>query len=97
MADLKYRGYWGAALDDFTNEVQDIEPGDDTKYVYLFKDNGDAERFLFTRSMMEGREIDIMVVVAGGNAGRQMALSIPYGASTTAVTKVINEPTRTTS
>lgn len=89
VADLKYRGSWGTPIDDLSAETQRIEPGDDDRFVYLFKDNGDAEPFLHARGDVVGRDNDVMVVVAGGNAGHRLALAHPYSTSFNPVTRAI--------
>lgn len=89
LADLKYRGFWGAPHDGLTEDFHEIEAGDNEKYYYLFKDNGDDEKHLFIPSQVDGREIDIMVVVGGGNAGRRMALGMPYQMTSNTVTKLV--------
>ena len=89
IAELKYRGVWGMGLDDVNEEVLRIRPGDESTFLYLFKDNGEHDRYVFTRSNLEGRLLDLFVVVAGGNAGWRPALTYPYQYSTNPVTKKI--------
>jgi hypothetical protein len=89
VADLKYRGFWGAPHDDLSEDFQHIEAGDSERFVYLFKDNGEDEGNLFIPSQTAGREVDIQLVVAGGNAGRRIAIAVPYQMSANPVTKLV--------
>ncbi len=92
IADLKTRGQWGTPLGNLTAELQRIEPGDHDTYMYLFSDNGQNEEFLHSRADVDGREIDVMVVVAGGDAGHRLAVAVPYSTATNPVTKQIRIP-----
>jgi len=89
VAELKYRGVWGMGLDEMSEEMHQIQPGDEKTFLYLFKDNGELDRYVYTRSNLEGRLVDLFVVVAGGNAGWRPALTFPYQYSTNPVTKKI--------
>lgn len=89
IAELKYRGAWGMGLDEMNEEMHQIQPGDEQTFLHLFKDNGEYDRYLYTRSNLEGRVVDLFVVVAGGNAGWRPALTFPYQYSTNPVTKKI--------
>lgn len=92
IADLKYRGAWGKFMADATEETLRIEPGDDQKRLYLFKPNPEHDRFIFLHSALEDRDLDVMVVVAGGDAGARMQITIPYQVSTNAATRAIRVP-----
>ena len=89
VAALKARRTWGVRWGGFTEDMLKIEPGDDSKYMYLFKDNGENQHYLGRRSNFEGREFEVFVVVCGGNAGFRIAIAPPYAASTNPVSKVI--------
>lgn len=90
IADLKYRGVWGFAYPNFTEEMQRIQPGDEKIILHLFKENGaEHDQYLFTRSHTEGRLVDVFIVVAGGNAGPRMGLTFPYQQATNPVTKAV--------
>ena len=90
VADLKRRGTWGVMADKpdaFADFSRDVLPGDEERFVYLFKPT-DYDRFMQSPGALE-RGADIYVVVGGGNAGIRMAYVVPYGVSTDPVTKPI--------
>ena len=90
VADLKRRGTWGVMADKpegFADFVRDVLPGDETRFVHLFKPN-EYDRFMQATGTLE-RGADIYVVVGGGNAGIRMAYVVPYGVSTDPVTKPV--------
>lgn len=90
VADLKRRGIWGLNVDkpeEFSDALRVIQPGDDQRYVHLFKPN-EYDRFVHGTSSLQ-RQSEIYVVVGGGNAGIRMAYILPYGASTDPVTKAV--------
>lgn len=89
IAELKYRGAWGGARLDLTEEMHRIEQGDESRYLYLFKDNGEDDRQVFWRGCVEDRVIDLFVVVAGGNAGHRVGITVPYQQSTNPVTRAV--------
>lgn len=88
VADLKYRGAWGKFRGDADEEMLRIDPGDDERSLYLFKRNPEDE-YIFLNSATDERDLDVLVVVAGGDAGARMQITIPYQVSTNAVTKQI--------
>ena len=77
-------------MESVADEAQRILPGDESKYAYLFKDNGEMGSFLFSRGDATDRVNDVQVVVAGGDAGRRLALAIPYRMSSNPVTRRID-------
>src|SRR3990170_4412897 len=90
VADLKRRGTWGVMADKpagFADVARDVLPGDETRFVHLFKPN-EYDRFMQATGTLE-RGADIYVVVGGGNAGIRMAYVVPYGVSTDPVTKPV--------
>ncbi len=90
VADLKRRGIWGVMADKpdaFADFTRDVLPGDEQRFVYLFKPT-EYDRFMQSPSALE-RRADIYVVVGGGNAGIRMAYVVPYGVSTDPVTKPV--------
>jgi hypothetical protein len=98
VADLKYRGVWGVQdepMESVADEAQRILPGDESKYAYLFKDNGEMSSYLFSRGDATDRVNDVQIVVAGGDAGRRLALAIPYRMSSNPVTRRIEWPVET--
>jgi hypothetical protein len=88
VADLKCRGAWGMFRGDADEEMLQINPGDEERLLYLFKRNAEDE-YLFLGSATDDRDLDVMVVVAGGDAGPRMQITIPYQVSTNPVTKKI--------
>lgn len=95
VADLKRRGTWGVMADKpdaFADFTRDVQPGDEERFVYLFKPT-EYDRFMQSPGALE-RSADVYVVVGGGNAGIRMAYVVPYGVSTEPVTKAVRPPTR---
>jgi hypothetical protein len=95
VADLKRRGTWGVMADKpdaFADFTRDVLPGDDQRFVYLFKPT-EYDRFMQSPGALE-RRADIYVVVGGGNAGIRIAYVVPYGVSTDPVTKTIRAAAR---
>jgi hypothetical protein len=95
VAELKRRGTWGVMADrpdGFADFTRDVEPEDESRYVYVFKP-GEYDRFMQPTGALE-RGTDIYVVVAGGNAGIRMAYVTPYGVSTDPVTKPVRAAAR---
>jgi hypothetical protein len=91
IASLKSRGTWAVRGEgiSFKENMHEIQSGDQDTYMYLFKDNGEYQDYLVRRTNIEGRLLDIFVVVAGGDTGHRIAVSAPYTASTNPVTKAI--------
>lgn len=90
VADLKRRGAWGH-VEDILPEQMSVQPGDETTNVYLFKDNEDLDQYVWARSARENRECDVLIAVAGGDAGRRFSIGIPYEFSTNPVSRAISE------
>jgi hypothetical protein len=88
VADLKYRGAWGMFRSDADEEMLRVNPGDEDRYLYLFRRNPEDE-FVFLNSATDDRDLEVMVIVAGGDAGGRMQITIPYQVSTNSVTKKI--------
>jgi len=94
MADLKRRARWGRGAifaPDFAGKPAVIEPGEEEKRVYLFKNQPEVNDELFGPSELN-RKCQLYVIVAGGDAGTQCAFVQPYGASTEPTTKRIIAP-----
>lgn len=89
IADLKFRGAWGTQKADMSEDITKIKPGDESTYLYLFKDNGEHDSYLWSPISLKGRVVDVFVVVAGGNAGHRVAVAIPYNVSSNPVSKAI--------
>lgn len=90
VADLKRRGNWGVMADrpgGFADVTAEVQPGDEERFVYLFKPGPD-DSFMQAVGALE-RGADIYVVVGGGNAGIRMAYVVPYGVSSDPVTRVV--------
>lgn len=93
VAELKHRGRWGiesSQFEGFGALSQEIEPGDDERFAYVFKPHEYDEMLFDDTALM--RRSDIYVVVAGGNAGPRLCFLAPYGASTNPVTKEVRLP-----
>ena len=93
VADLKRRGRWGVgapAFDKFIGDARTylIEPGDEERYVYLFKDQEEYNHLNFRPSELAHKN-DVYLVVAGGDAGWWTAIFDHYSSSTDPVTKRI--------
>lgn len=93
VAELKRRGRWGVGAPAFEKFIGDartytVEPGDEERYVYLFKDQEEYNRLNFRASELAHKN-DIYLVVAGGDAGGRMAIFDHYSSSTDPVTKRI--------
>jgi hypothetical protein len=93
VADLKRRGTWGVMADKpdaFSDFTRDVLPGDEQRFVYLFKPT-EYDRFMQAPGALE-RGADVYVVVGGGNAGIRIAYVVPYGVSADPVTKAVRAP-----
>lgn len=93
VAGLKARRRWGL----FTRHAeglgsadQKIEPGDENKYVYIWKE-GQYDQYVFDDAATE-RKMGIYFVAAGGDSGHRCAIMTPYAASSNPVTKPIKKP-----
>lgn len=89
VADLKKREAWGH-VEDIPPELREPRPGDEKTDVYLFKDNPGLDQYVWARSAREDRECDVLIAVAGGDAGRRFSIGIPYEFSTNPVSRVID-------
>lgn len=89
IADLKARGAWGSRNPEMSETMRRINPGDENTYLYLFKNNEEHDNYMWPSSWLEGREVDIYVVVAGGNAGHRIAVTVPYNVSSNPVSRDI--------
>ncbi|MFC1919185.1 hypothetical protein ACFLWX_00130 [Chloroflexota bacterium] len=78
----KFEGYGGMK--------QEVEPGDESKYAYVFKAS-QIDEYLFDDSNLL-RKSDIYLIVAGGDAGTRVCWLMPYGFSSDPVTKAIKWP-----
>lgn len=90
VAALKRRGTWGVMADRpdaFSDFTRDVLPGDEERFVYLFKPT-EYDRFMQAPGAL-ARGADIYVVVGGGNAGIRIAYVVPYGVSADPVTKAV--------
>jgi hypothetical protein len=90
VADLKRRGRWGMFTTKFEGYgalKQEVEPGDDDRYVWLWKP-GELDAFVFDTGSTE-RKTGVQFIVSGGDAGQRTAFLCPYMFSTNPVTKAI--------
>jgi hypothetical protein len=67
------------------------EPGDEERWVYLFKRNPELDPYVFHEGALD-RRADILIVAAGGDAGQTIGFCQPYSQSTTPATKAIRLP-----
>jgi hypothetical protein len=67
-----------------------IEPGDESRYVYLFHDNTDYDGIVFPQAQKQ-RRADVLLVVGCGDVGYFFPIIGPYNVSTNPVTKVIQD------
>lgn len=93
IAALKARRRWGL----FTTQYEGYgalpnkaEPGDEGKYVYIWKE-GEYDKYVFDTGSVQ-RKKGIYFIVAGGDAGQRTCWLSPYMLSTNPVTKPIRKP-----
>ncbi|MBI2958250.1 MAG: hypothetical protein HYY32_05340 [Chloroflexi bacterium] len=94
VADLKRISRWAWWGDYVANDPPAIEPGDDSRFIYLFHDPPGQDKYVdlvFPRATRE-RKTGIMVVVGGGNASNIMYVLRPNISTTSPVTKAIETP-----
>lgn len=92
VKDLKQDARWGRLTSNFVGDLKDltpVEPGDEDRWVYLFKENPGLDPSVFHEGALS-RRADILIVAAGGDAGMTIGFYQPYSQSTTPVTKSIN-------
>ena len=88
---LKETARWGRHASVLIEGLKDIvpaDPGDEARWIYLFKRNPELDRYVFHEGAIS-RRADILIVAAGGDAGNMMGFYQPYSQSTTPVTKAI--------
>lgn len=92
IASLKARGRWGLFVADFDHyaHTQEIEPGDENKYVYVWKESA-YDKYIFDQGALE-RKKGIYFIAAGGDGGQRTFWLVPYQFSTNPVTKPIRKP-----
>lgn len=94
IADLKRISKWGWWGEYVSKDPPPIEPGDESHFIYLFRDPPGQEKYLdlvFPRPMRE-RKKGVKLVVAGGNASDIWYVLRPYTMSANPVTKAIEIP-----
>ncbi|MBI2859201.1 MAG: hypothetical protein HYX90_08995 [Chloroflexi bacterium] len=94
VADLKKISRWGWWGEYIAKDPVAVEPGDESRYIYLFRDPPGQEKYLdlvFPTPVRERRK-NVMMVVAGGNASNMFYLLRPYTVSANPVTKAIELP-----
>ena len=95
FASLKERGRWGtmtSQFDGYGGIRQEIEPGDDEKFLYVWKE-GEKDPYVFDTAAVE-RKKGIYFIAAGGDGGTRICWLTPYQYSTNPVTKPIRLPYR---
>lgn len=93
IASLKASGRWGtmtSQFDGFGAIAQEIIPGDEEKYLYIWKE-GDYDKNVFDTAAVE-RKKGIYFICAGGDGGTRICWLTPYQYSTNPVTKSIRLP-----
>ena len=93
IASLKAAQRWGVTAPDFEGYgaiPQEIEPGDEDKYAYVWKEGPYDKYFLYPGSWE--RQKGIYFICAGGDAGQRCMWLAPYMVSTNPVTKPIRKP-----
>lgn len=93
IASLKASGRWGtmtSQFDGFGAIAQDILPGDEEKYVYVWKES-DYDKNVFDTAAVE-RKKGIYFICSGGDGGTRICWLTPYQYSTNPVTKPIRWP-----
>lgn len=93
VASLKARRRWGLFTTQFEGYgaiPQEIEPGDEDKYVYIWKE-GEYDKYVFDSGSVQ-RKKGIYFIAAGGDGGQRTCLLAPYMLSTNPVTKFIRMP-----
>ena len=96
VKDLKEDGRWGRRASRFNGDLTHltpVEPGDEDKWVYMFKRNPELDEPMFEDGALDRRH-DVLIVAAGGDAGHTIGFYQPYAQSTSAVTKPIVMPKR---
>ena len=96
VKDLKEDARWGRLTATHVGDLKDLvpaAPGDEDRWIYLFKRNPELDPYVFHEGAM-GRRADILVVAAGGDAGMTIGFYQPYSQSTNPVTKPITLPRR---
>lgn len=91
---LKETHRWGRHASVHIEGLKDlvpVEPGDEDRWVYLFKRNPELDKYVFHEGAVT-RRADILIVAAVGDAGNMMGFYQPYSQSTTPVTKPIKLP-----
>ncbi len=93
IASLKARGRWGilsTAFEGYGATLHEIEPGDEDKYVYVWKE-GPYDKYILDAGATE-RQKGIYFICAGGDGGQRCMWLAPYQFSTNPVTKPIRKP-----
>lgn len=94
VRSLKESGAWGRSSSIVVDGVKDLAapaPGDEDRWVYLFKPNAELDPYMFSEGAIN-RRADILIVSAGGDAGTNMGFYQPYSQSTSPVTKAVRFP-----
>jgi len=90
VAQLKQRKRWGLfASENGSDNAHSfpVEPGDDVRRIYIWKD-GDHDKYVFHEGSRE-RKRGMYFIVAGGDAGNRTCFMCPYMISTNPVTKAV--------
>ncbi len=90
VASLKVDGRWGRFSTWKEPIPVPLEPGDETRMVYL--DHDPALRNILWHDAEWPRKLEFLIVVCGGEAGNYGAYVGPYPSATEPVTKKVRDP-----
>jgi hypothetical protein len=96
VKSLKQTGRWGKRTNSPViaglKGLAPIEPGDESRFAYLFKRvDPELDSYVFHEAAT-GRRADILIVAAGADAGAAIGFHQPYAASTNPVTRPVKFP-----
>ena len=80
-AQLKRNGRW-YYFGSPDGEMPKVEPGDEEKRIYMLKDREQYRDILWQHAELDDREPEILIMVAGGDAGTSGAVITSYNVGT---------------
>jgi len=92
---LKQRHVWAKHWTHVTPDELEVKPGDDKRFVYLFKKDPEYDKYVSWPIALQDnydRDLDLYVVGCGGNGGSRVGLMVPNYVSTNAVSRKIRVP-----
>lgn len=80
VADLKRRTRWAEQQAGRRpwKDLLEVEPSEETEYVYLFQDQPEYYDIAFRDKFLDSRESELLVISAGGDSGPCAYILIPY-------------------